>query len=191
MTGVKEGDPMKQFEDQLRRLLDERAIHAVLLRYCRGVDRCDESLVASCYHDDACDDHGNWLGHGAGIAPHILGLVKPGRAAAMHFVGNVSIEVEGDVAFSESYVLALRVSGRNGKKYTRTRAARFVDRFERREGLWKISERVVVDDWNRVDEILEHQEGSEQFRYSSKDDSDPVFAIRRGRVARTSVSEQL
>ncbi|MBU3740326.1 MAG: nuclear transport factor 2 family protein [Rhodoferax sp.] len=171
-------------EARLRRLLDERDIHDVLLRYCRGVDRCDKTLIASCYHADAVDDHGNWQVLGADAAQHIFDLVKPGPDAAMHFLGNARVEVEGDTAFAESYVLAFRAFRRDDKPFTRTRAVRFVDRFTRRDGEWRISERVVADDWNRVDEVIEALADTHKFRYGSKDQDDPVYAIRRGGLAR-------
>lgn len=174
-------------EQRLLQLLDERDIHDVLRRYCRGVDRCDAALIASCYHQDAVDDHGNWLTTGPGAPQAIISRVKPGADAAMHFMGNVLIEVEGDTAFAESYLLAFRSSEKEGRPSTRTRAVRFVDRFERRGGEWRISERVVVDDWNRVDEIVEKMADTDRFRYGAKDKSDPVYQIRQGRVARESL----
>ena len=172
-------------EDQVRELLAEREIRNVLLRYCRGVDRCDQELVASCYHDDAIDDHGTWQAEGAvGIAERIVGLVKPGSGRAMHFLGNVTVEVEGTSAFAESYVLAFRTFDRDSAAHVRTRAVRFVDRFSLRSGKWRISERVVVDEWNRVDRIVEPQAGLEECRFSSKDEEDPVYKIRAQRLAR-------
>ena len=171
-------------EQRLLSLLDERDIRDVLLRYCRGVDRCDRELIASCYHPDAVDDHGNWQATGASAPQLIFDLVKPGPDAAMHFVGNVRIELEGDIAFTESYVLAFRAFRRDERPYTRTRAVRFIDRFTRREGEWRISERVVADDWNRVDEVIEAMADTDSFRYGTKGTDDPVYAIRRGQVAR-------
>lgn len=165
-------------------LLDERDIREVLLRYCRGVDRCDAALIASCYHEDAVDDHGSWFVDGPDVARLVVEAVKPGSAVAMHFVGNMQVEVEGDTAFAESYLLAFRTYDKDGHSYNRTRAARFIDRFERRKGQWRISERVVADDWDRVDEVLQRQEGHESFRRGSKDQNDPVYAIRRGPLAR-------
>jgi hypothetical protein len=181
---------VQELEEKLRHMLAEREIHNVLLRYCRGVDRCDAELIADCFHEDARDDHGNWLATGSDVAQHIVGLVKPGTARAMHFMGNVLIEVEGDVAFAESYILAFRAFDRDGKSYTRTRAVRFVDRFEQRSGVWRISERVVADDWNRVDEVIESQAGADEFRFSRKDKEDPVYAIRRGPIARSELERK-
>lgn len=175
---------MTDFSPAIQALLDEHAIRGVLMRYCRAVDRCDTAAIAACFHKDAVDDHGNWIVDGARVAEHIVSLVKPGPGRAMHFLGNVLIEVEGDVAFAESYLLAFRTLSREDSSYTRTRALRFVDRFERRESVWRISERVAVDEWNRVDRITEEQNDTAKFRYSAKDRTDPVYAIRNGRVAR-------
>lgn len=171
-------------ERRLLALLDERDIHDVLMRYCRGVDRCDRALIDSCYHPDAIDDHGTWVASGAEAGAGIIGRLQPGPDRAMHFMGNVRIEVEGDMAFAESYLLAFRAFEQGGRPGVRTRALRFVDRFTRRDGQWRISERVVTDDWNRVDEGVGTMPDASVFRPGSKDRDDPVYAIRRGRVAR-------
>ena len=49
---------------ELEELIEERAILSVLKRYCRGIDRLDEELVRSCYHEDSTDDHGVYKGKG-------------------------------------------------------------------------------------------------------------------------------
>ena len=43
---------------EVQELLDKQAIHEVMIRYCRGLDRMDAELVGSAYHPDAHDDHG-------------------------------------------------------------------------------------------------------------------------------------
>ncbi len=171
-------------ESRLLELLDERDVHEVLLRYCRGVDRCDVELIDSCFHPDARDDHGNWMCSGREIAKIIVDRVLPGDASAMHFLGNVKIEVDGDTAYAESYLLAFRAYRPKGRPVTRTRALRFVDRLERRDGKWRISERVAVDNWNRIDKVVEEMPESREFRYGSKSHADPVYSIRHGHVAR-------
>ena len=175
---------LEDLAEKVQILLDERDIREVLLRYCRGVDRCDAELISSCYHADAVDDHGSWFVNGPEVAKVVLDAIKPGTAVAMHFVGNMHIEVQGDTAFAESYLLAFRNFDRDDQKYHRTRAARFIDRFARRSGVWRIIERVVVDDWDRVDEVNLRQDGQESFRRGSKDRLDGVYAIKRGPLAR-------
>lgn len=184
MDSADQGEPSLDVTAALRSLLDEREIREVLLRYCRGVDRCDAGLIASCYHDDAVDDHGNWFLDGPDVAPYVISRVKPGSSVDMHFVGNMLIEVQGDLAFAESYLLAFRVSDKDGAAYHQSRALRYIDRFERRQGIWRISERVVADDWDRLDPIVAQQPDREHFRRGCKDQNDPVYAIRKGPLAR-------
>ena len=118
-------------------------------------EELDRDAMAACYHDDAIDDHGNWIRSGRQVPEHVVTAILPGSARAMHFLGNLRIEVEGGTAFTESYLLAFRAFERDGRAYTRTRALRFVDRLTRRNGEWRIAERVAVDDWNRIDEVDE------------------------------------
>lgn len=174
----------ERLEARLRELLDKQEIHEVMLRYCRGVDRCDAQLIADCFHADAVDDHGDWVARAPDVPEHILKLVRKTPFASMHFLGNQLIEIEGDTAWSESYFQASREFERDGKRYNRVRAGRYVDRFERRNGRWKIAERVLTDDWNRVDEVVEVLAGPDRYRFGSKDHDDPVFRMRRERVAR-------
>ena len=50
-------------------LLDELKSRAeiteVVLRYCRGIDRCDEALLRACFHSDASHRHGGFEGASA------------------------------------------------------------------------------------------------------------------------------
>ena len=92
-------------EVELRRLLDEEAIKKVHLRYCRGIDRMDWDLVRSCYHPDALDDHGEFVGD-------IEAFIEYGKAnlptflSTSHCICNQLVEVNGDTAFAEHYGIA-------------------------------------------------------------------------------------
>lgn len=170
---------------QLELLLTERDIRDTLMRFCRGVDRCDRALIESCFHEDGVDDHGGWRAQGAkAIADEIIKRVQPGDARSMHFMGNVAIEIEGTTAFVESYVMSFRAVNDSSESSLRTRGVRSVDRFTLRAGKWRVSERVLVEDWNRFDPKVEMQPASAQFHTSTKSRQDPVYAIRQGRVAR-------
>ena len=48
---------MNAIEARLRLIEDRQAIHDVIVRYCRGVDRSDPDMVAAAFHDDAIDNH--------------------------------------------------------------------------------------------------------------------------------------
>lgn len=86
-------------------LLARQEIADVILRYARGVDRLDFDLVRSCYHPDAYDDHGSFAG---GVEEFIAMCEQflPKWTATQHFMGNMLIEVDGDVARAETYAVA-------------------------------------------------------------------------------------
>jgi hypothetical protein len=138
-------------EAALDELLDKQAIHEVVLRYCRGVDRMDRELVRSCYHDDAVDHHGNFEG---GVE-ELLDWMWQTTAKfdiSMHLLGNQLIELHGDVARVETYGIAFHRGDPDKRHRNLTNGFRYIDRFERRDGEWKIAQRVVVTEWTRVDD---------------------------------------
>jgi 3-phenylpropionate/cinnamic acid dioxygenase small subunit len=131
---------------------DEHEIRNVLYRYCRGVDRRDFDLVRSCYHPDATDDHGSFVG---GVDDFIAFITKGLQRyeQTMHVIANVLIDVQGDVAHSEAYTLAFHRVRETTTKPVRdyTVGLRYVDRFERRGGAWAIADRVCAFSFQRID----------------------------------------
>ncbi|PRB84554.1 nuclear transport factor 2 family protein [Pseudomonas sp. MYb185] len=134
----------------LQVLLDKQAIHEVLVRYCRGADRCDEELIRSVYHDDAYDDHGYWRGSGSDFARFVSARLTAANLTTTHSISNVLIEVDGDRALSESQVVATLLR-KGSPRLADVMGARYLDRFSRRNGEWKIDERTVVLDWHKVE----------------------------------------
>lgn len=129
-------------------LLAQQQVRDCLMRYCRGVDRCDAELVRSAYHRDATDDHGYWKGNGWEFADFIVEAKLRDNDWTTHAVQNVLVEVDGDVAHAESYVEASLKP--RGLDEVRVFVGRYVDRLERRDGQWRIADRVVVHDWDDV-----------------------------------------
>jgi hypothetical protein len=173
---------MASLEARLRLIEDRQEIHDAIVRYCRGVDRSDPDLVLSAFHDDAIDNH-----YGV-VLPfrEAIGTLKAARSAdgkptskttSMHNLCNILIEVNGDVARCESYVIVIVRIPREGGAIDWMHAGRYVDRFERRNGDWRIAYRTVVYDLERFDEVVPAPEGLSQARYLDK-------AVRgqRGRV---------
>lgn len=138
---------------KLTKLIARQEIADVILRYARGIDRMDFDLVRDCYHPDAFDDHGSF----AGGVEEFIDFVKSFLVrwtATQHFMGNMLIEVDGDVARAETYAVAYhrREDGQgNGKDDVF--GVRYVDRFENRSGEWRIAHRVVATEWRRVDTV--------------------------------------
>jgi len=139
--------------DDLQRMLDEAAIQRVLVRYCRGVDRGDEELIASVYWPDATDDHGVYHGSGPGFAPYVVKALRAHALATTHLIANVSIELSGATAHVESYTLARHKVRRAEGLGLETFAGRYIDRFEKRSGEWRIQHRQVVHDWSKLEPI--------------------------------------
>lgn len=142
--------------DQLAALLAEREIRAAMTRYCRGIDRLDEDLVRSAYHNPSYDNHGIYQGDGYAFAAYIVPLLRDSYQRTMHFLGNSHIELTGEVADVETYCIAYHIRlDEAGKRWVDVFGCRYVDRFECRDGEWKIAHRTVVHDWDEVREVTE------------------------------------
>src|SRR5215213_5971575 len=131
-------------DGEFQRLLDERAIERCLIDYCRGVDRADSALVASVYHADGTDDHGSFKGLGVDFAEYVVRRLSGRYDATMHTIGNPRVCFTGpDSADVESHVCARQRRADNGQVVLESFGGRYIDRFERRDGVWKIAHRTV------------------------------------------------
>lgn len=139
--------------ERLLALLDKQEIHDVLMRYCRGLDRWDLDLVESAFHPDAIQ---NQDGTDRSVADLLEILRNPARRvmkSISHNVTNEQVELHGDVADSECYFFACHRIEHDGADWTWIVSARHLDRFERRDGEWRIAYRRAENDWSRLDKI--------------------------------------
>ncbi|MBC2637572.1 MULTISPECIES: nuclear transport factor 2 family protein [unclassified Rhodococcus (in: high G+C Gram-positive bacteria)] len=165
-------------ESQLQRIIDEAAIREVHLRYCRGIDRMDWELVRSCYHPGAVDDHGPFRGT---IDEFIAWAAKllPTFVSTTHFIGNQLVEVNGDSAWMESYSRAYHRKAPAGALPATDWVLnlRYIDRLERRDGHWRIVERVATCDTERTDPVGgEHAILGPGFHRGTRDKTDPSYS---------------
>lgn len=129
-------------------LISKQACSELVFKLARGLDRCDEQLLRSLFHADATDDHGGFKGSAADFVDWALGLLGK-MERTQHLIGNVLIEVGGEFAAGESYFVANHdMNDENGKPVRMIAAGRYLDRFERRKGIWKIAHRHAVYDWS-------------------------------------------
>ena len=119
----------------VRQLVDRQAILDCLMRYSRGVDRFDEDLLRSVYHPDATDDHGEFVGSPEEFIQWVVPLHNAGQISTQHHLTNHSCELDGDTAHTETYYL---FTARNRDETVWTAGGRYIDRFEKRNGEWKI-----------------------------------------------------
>lgn len=141
-------------QESLTQLIDRQAIKDVIYRYARGVDRMDSDLIRSCYHPDALDDHGT--GVTMSVDQFIEWAIPFLRkyVSTMHLMANILVEFDGDLARVETYAVAyhrLRL-GESGAQDLSV-GVRYVDRFARRDGEWRIANRVLVPAWRRLDDV--------------------------------------
>jgi hypothetical protein len=160
----------------LRELLDKQAIAEVVLRYCRGIDRMDRELVRSCYHPDATDSHGSFEGGIDAFLDWVWRLLAR-YESTMHFVGNLLVEPRGDVARAETYGVAYHRSASEDPKLSLTTGFRYVDRFERRDGEWRIAERIAVTEWVRREDPATRWPIAATMRRGERGSSDALFEI--------------
>ena len=130
---------------EIQHLLDRQAILDCLHRYTRGLDRHDEALLASAFHEDAVDHHGDFVGTPDEFVPWANSLHAAQWAGHTHFLDQSHLEIDGDVAHSECYVLwVLRRKDGAGVDLG---GGRYLDRLEKRDGEWRIAARELVVDW--------------------------------------------
>jgi hypothetical protein len=123
------------------RVIDELAIRKVLSTYAMAIDRGDLDLLATCYWDDADEDRGRFSGSLSEFLAWLADTLAEFESC-WHLLGEPWIEIDGDVAAVETPCLGHHRL-RDGVT-DRLIPCRYVDRFERRGGAWRIARRRVV-----------------------------------------------
>lgn len=128
---------------KLQWLMDREGVRDAILRYTRGLDREDEALLLSAFHDYAADDHGAFIGKAVDF-PSRKSVTRKRWKVFQHYVTNQSIEVVGDEAHCESYFMAMLMRPDGAIDLT---GGRYVDRLERNDPTWAIADRGVIVEW--------------------------------------------
>ncbi len=177
------------------RLGDIAAIEQALYRYARGVDRKNWDLVASAYHPDAHDNHGNYKGPVAGFLAS-LDKRHANITQSMHMITNVIVEFNADdSALVESYFLTFqrltagagpsRLMHLNGEVANDTDAVdnevvgRYVDHMTRRDGEWRIQRRDVLFDIYRSKIAPRNAAVNPALTMSMRDNTDLLHVRRK------------
>lgn len=132
-------------EAKLRKLVDRQDILDCLTRYCRGVDRFDRELLLSAYHPDATDDHGVFVGSPLQFVDWVFNVHGTWQKRTNHVIANHTCEISGDVAHAETYCIYF---GNNRDDSIDVVGNRYIDRLERRDGAWRIADRVCMVEWH-------------------------------------------
>jgi SnoaL-like protein len=146
-----QGAEFQQLAERVQRLLDREAIRDCLHRYSRGLDRHDRAILSSVYHEDAVDHHGEFLGVRDDFVPWADELLASEWDAHTHVLDLNNVEIDGDTAQSECYVLFAQ--RRRDRTAVDIGGGRYIDRLERRDGEWRITARELIIDWQGRTEI--------------------------------------
>jgi hypothetical protein len=163
---------------QLQELLDKQAIREAIMRFCRGVDRCDADLINSAFHSDAIDPqhggHGTYTGEN--MAEKLIAWVKKAEKAPIHMVTSQLIEIDGDIAASEAYFFTSHIERVGEEDLVLQSIGRYLDRFERRDGEWKIAHRTILSEIVNYFRSAGRPERS-RTGLGRSDPSDPSYAL--------------
>lgn len=162
---------------ELERLKAIEAIRDCIYRVCRGTDRVDADLVRSAYHPGAQVHYGKMFD--GPFEDSLEGGMRHQAAQSQrqHLVGNITIRIDGNTAVAESYELDRHKTPMGGEIRDLILAARTLDRFEKRDGEWKIVDRTKVMDWGRTINADDGLYQNSPLATGSNDRSDPSYQI--------------
>lgn len=166
--------------DETSHLAARAAIADVIAVYCHAIDRRRWGLMDRLFHDDATYSFGPINGTWREFVAIARSMIDP-LPSTHHQLGQTAFEIDGDEARTETYMTATHLvpadaaadgvfPGR-GQAYEVVIAGRYVDRFERRSGQWRIADRVGIIDWRRELSLVD---GDSQ---AAPNSPDPASAI--------------
>ena len=130
---------------RLEALLERQDIVDCLTRFSRGMDRFDRDLFLSAFHSDAVIAAGPFVGDPIALYEWSRPMHDAGQVATHHNLLNITVDLDGDVAHTETYYLFV---GRNRDDSNWIAGGRYIDRLEKRDGNWKIALRTNAIEWS-------------------------------------------
>jgi hypothetical protein len=129
-------------------LADRLAIAETLALYCRGIDRCDAEQLAAVFTPDALIDYGDGARPIAEVIPGLMAGLGAMRLT-QHNISNTVMRITGDSAKAETNCVALHLIPAPEGEVELVVGGRYLDTLVKRDGRWRIAERLYVMDWNR------------------------------------------
>lgn len=130
---------------RLDQMLDRQDILDCLTRFSRGMDRFDREIFLSAFHPDAVIAAGVYVGGPEPLYAWASDLHSQGQIATHHNLLNHTCQIDGEVAHAETYYLFV---GRNRDDSNWIAGGRYIDRLEKRDGVWKIALRTNAIEWS-------------------------------------------
>lgn len=135
--------------DALNKLLEIAAIKQLSFLYSRACDRLDRQLLEKLYWPDGGDDHGIFKGTAPEYIDWVMELLA-GWTSSHHDNGNFLIEIDGHLATGEVHWTGYYRYEIDGVPHDQLSAGRYLDRYEKRLGEWRIAYRTCLSEWSRV-----------------------------------------
>jgi ketosteroid isomerase-like protein len=175
------GDHLQQ---AVQELLDKQSITEVLARFMRACDRGDPAALRACFHPDAIEDHGGtYLGPASDWVDSIEAVLVHPKTRMTHCMTNVLVEVHGDVAACEAYVNTTSRVRVDGELCDSITCSRLVDRFERRDGEWRIAHRRLRFEWAATRPADDSWKGlrvqADDLKRGGKYPDDDIYVLQR------------
>jgi SnoaL-like domain len=98
-----------------------------------------------------------------------------------HHLTNQLIELDGEAAYSEAYLIEHTLTLRGADRYLTSVGGRYTERYERRAGVWRISTSHAVRDWDSVQLVEARFPGWENAPRGSRDRNDPSYQAHSGK----------
>ena len=164
-------------EQTVRRLADKDEIRDCLYRYARGIDRIERDLIESAFHDGAVIEFGKLFSGSLQDFLDVSISVQKRQTQCQHIIGNILIELDGDVARVESYEVARHKTPMGDRVVDMVLCTRFLDRFERRNSRWGIVSRRKVLDSGRFLNADESIHDNPPLPEARRDESDLSYEL--------------
>jgi ketosteroid isomerase-like protein len=139
---------------------DKQEIKELVLRYGTAIDRCDYEMLCSVYATDGIDDNGGEPLNGAAYARKVLDMLTAEFDSTSHMIVNTKVKFVDGVGYGQTYYLAWHQLTRPDGGYDMTISGRYIDRFVKEDGQWKIGYRYRISDFNRIDKRHEKRPSS-------------------------------
>jgi hypothetical protein len=142
-------------ETEVRDLAARRDIYSAICAYARSHDRLLAQEHSRAFHHGAHVDCGTMAGTAEEFLQYAQSFLKNIKSSH-HLLGQFDIQVDGDTGKGEVYFLAQHRIIENGEEKDLLVAGRYIDRYECRDGVWKIADRRELFDWVRTDAASDH-----------------------------------
>lgn len=176
-------NPSASLDSALTDLIAKQEITDVLHRYCQGCDHSDEEILRGVFHEDCITDHAGWRGKSQDWVTMALQWLS-NRVAVTHIVTNPYVQLYGERAIMNCHFIGYnRVPTADSNMLEESLVkGRYIDRFEKRNGVWKIAHRIGIHDLEQVRVVPTSVNDIPGMRSGKKPD-DPYFDLLRDILA--------